>query len=160
MVRDQPPHSHREGSTVFRFAGHGELPRADLGLPLLPVRLASPGDRSGFLVNAVVDSGATRTVIPFELAEDLSLGNLRFDDHLATAGGEARAAPATIRLDIVDSYFPSVLHWRFDALPVEVAEPSVDLTLPLIGWDLLHRFETCFHPQEGFLLLRGAPRPS
>jgi hypothetical protein len=154
MVTESHLQAEKAGSTVFRFAGFGDLPGAELWLPLLPIRVSSQGAPAPFVVNAVLDSGSTRTVLPFEIAEKLALQNLAFNDTMATAGGEAKVAQATIRLDIVDSNFPAVQYWSFEVLPVEVTEPSVDLALPLIGWDILHRFDTCLHPHEGFLLMR------
>jgi len=156
MVIKERSRFHLAGGTVFRFEGHGELSGAEIGLPLVPVRLSSPQEPGGFVVNAILDSGATRTVIPPDLAEDLGLEGLSFEGRMTTPGGDASVARGRVNLAIVDSYFPSIAHWSFSELEVQVCESPDTLPMPLIGWDILSAFETCLHPEEGFIVLRPA----
>ena len=146
------PRGH--SARVFRMGGCGHLPGAELGLPLLPLRLSAGRSDSGRLVNAILDSASSRTMLPFEMAEVLEAGEISFDDRVQTAGGEAEVGRATVDLHIVDSHLPAVVHWNFDRIQVQVAGPDAGLDLPIVGWDILARFDTCLYPRQGLIVMR------
>jgi hypothetical protein len=90
------------GSHVFRYGGHGEPEQ--VGLPLIPIRIARPGQAPSLPFNAIMDTGSTQTVIPaaiYEMVRGAPSGDRR---QLKTGGGPVNGWDAAIDLHIVDSH--------------------------------------------------------
>ena len=141
------------GSHVFRFGGHGEP--EPVGLPLIPIRIARPGQARSLPFNAILDTGSTQTVIPaamYEVAGGEPSGDRR---QLRTGGGPVEGWDAAIDLHIVDSHLPSVVCWSFEGAGVFVAEDEADFPLAVLGWDLLGNFELKINRELGFIELKS-----
>jgi predicted aspartyl protease len=105
-------------------------------------------------VDALVDTGSARTIIPKEWGDFMAVEGRGSTVTLEGAGGPFQAAPFEVDLSIVDSNFPEVSCWEFRAVELLVAVRAEALRLPVLGWDILGLFRLTIDRRNGVIELR------
>ena len=142
------------GAHAFPFSGFhadgGQRP----ALPLLPVRLRKPGGVWSRPINAILDTGSTKTVFPAGVDQLTGIEPPGQRHRIGGLGKGADAVSLVGDLAIVDASFPSISCWEFSGLGVEMVLAPDDLDHPVLGWDLLSAFELVVSAEDARIELR------
>jgi hypothetical protein len=142
------------GAHAFPFSGFHADGKDRPALPLLPVRLRKPGGAWSRPLNAILDTGSTKTVFPAGVDALLGVERPQEKHRIGGLGRGAEAVSITVDIAIVDASFPSIPCWEFSDLPVEMVLVDDDLEHPVLGWDLLFAFEMVLNSEESRIELR------
>lgn len=152
------------GSHAFPFSGLHAIGAAHPPLPLLPIRIR--GERGSWSrpLSAVLDTGSTRTILPYEVAAAFGFEPSAEVLSVRVLGADAETRPADFHLAIVDAHFPDVTCWEVAGVKALVPVKPAALEFPLLGWDLLGLFDIRLNAEKERIDLRlersGKPPPT
>jgi hypothetical protein len=118
------------------------------------VRLRKAGGTWARPLNAIADTGSTRTVFPTGIDELVGIARPAERHRIGSLGKGAEAVSLVVDLAIVDASFPSISCWEFSDFSVDMVVVADDLEHPVLGWDLLAAFHLAFSAEEARIELR------
>lgn len=145
------------GRHVFPFSGLHSGDEVLPDLPMLPIRVRHQASRWSHAINAIVDTGSTRSLIPGDLAADLGVPRLGPDAPMQGAGGAFDAWPTECDLSIVDGQFPEVPCFQIDGVSFGVPVVAEPMAFPVLGWDVLRLFELSLSHRRARIEMRLEP---
>lgn len=142
------------GAHVFPFAGlHAEgVDRP--GLPLLPIRLRRRGGTWMRPMNAILDTGSNRTVLPAGVDELTGAAPGSDRRRLGGLGKGAETVDLGVDLAIVDANYPGISCWEFANVAARMVLSEDDLDHPVVGWDVLGWFDMTISAEDSRIELR------
>ena len=144
------------GTHVFPFSGIYATDQDLPDLPMLPVRLRLVGGRWSHPINAILDTGSTRSLVPGDVAADLGISPVGVPEDMHGAGGHFKAAPAVLDVTVVDAQFPEVTCWEVAGVGFGITTQPDSIEFPVIGWDVLRLFDFSLSHRRGRVELRLA----
>ena len=105
-------------------------------------------------MNAILDTGSTRTVFPAGIDELVGIQRPQDRHRIGGLGSGAEAVSLVLDLSIVDASFPSISCWEFSNFSAEMVTTAEDLDHPVLGWDLLSAFELVISAEDARIELR------
>ena len=142
------------GSHVFPFTGVREREVPLHGLPMLPIRIRGRNGKWSSPVNAVLDTGSNRSLLPADVAKGFGLPALGPPSSIQGAGGMFDAIPTACDVAIADAYFPDVNCFEIQAVGFGVPVLKEPLLFPVVGWDVLRLFELTLSHRHARIELR------
>lgn len=142
------------GPHTFPFSGVHSSEELLPDVPMLPLRTRTPGGKWSRAVNAILDTGSTRSLMPPRMAIDLGVSAGAPAEELRGAGGPFKAAPALCDVAVVDAQFPEVTVWELAGISFGIPTDEGALDFPVLGWDVLRHFDFSLSHQRGRIEMR------